>query len=238
MAAALRRSSRKRGRPLQLSACWRNYSDVAQVSNLLYRRLPVGRPFDRRVGCGLDIRDITGSKPRNETVQNTSPNLCHKALSLPRPEFPNDRRRRRQASLTTLVASPSISLSHLTHSNYFFDLDSICPCAPRRIGRKRKDKYVRRTDGIEFRKRGERHPAPTPVEPVAVVVSTHAPGGGPRDGLAGGPAAAPRADLAAWHVPAGRRDWPRRSSRALARGNPGRPRRRLDLRGWPCPYRY
>jgi len=29
----------------------------------LYRRLPVGRPFDRREGCGLEIRDTAGWKP-------------------------------------------------------------------------------------------------------------------------------------------------------------------------------
>ncbi len=36
---------------------------VAQISNLLYRRLPVGRPFDRREGCGLEIRDTADWKP-------------------------------------------------------------------------------------------------------------------------------------------------------------------------------
>ncbi|MEK7686069.1 MAG: hypothetical protein AAB466_11665 [Verrucomicrobiota bacterium] len=36
---------------------------VAQISNLLFRRLPVGRPFDRREGCGLEIRDTADWKP-------------------------------------------------------------------------------------------------------------------------------------------------------------------------------
>ena len=36
---------------------------VAQVSNLLYRRLPVGKPVDRRHACGLEIRDTAGWKP-------------------------------------------------------------------------------------------------------------------------------------------------------------------------------
>ena len=38
------------------------HSDVAQVSNLLYRRLPVGRPFVPRGHCGLEIRDTAGWK--------------------------------------------------------------------------------------------------------------------------------------------------------------------------------
>jgi len=36
---------------------------VAQVSNLLYRRLPVGRGFLRCRACGLEIRDTAGWKP-------------------------------------------------------------------------------------------------------------------------------------------------------------------------------
>ncbi len=36
---------------------------VAQISNLLYRRLPVGRPSGRRGADGLEIRDTAGWKP-------------------------------------------------------------------------------------------------------------------------------------------------------------------------------
>ena len=36
---------------------------VAQVSNLLYRRLPVGRPLEGRGAGGLEIRDTAGWKP-------------------------------------------------------------------------------------------------------------------------------------------------------------------------------
>ena len=46
-----------------LSLSRRNYDDVAQVSNLLYRRLPVGTPLVRRGACGLEIRDTAGWKP-------------------------------------------------------------------------------------------------------------------------------------------------------------------------------
>ena len=35
---------------------------VAQISNLLYRRLAVGRPFARRDACGLKIRDTADWK--------------------------------------------------------------------------------------------------------------------------------------------------------------------------------
>ncbi len=36
---------------------------VAQVSNLLYHRLPVGRLYVLAGACGLEIRDTAGSKP-------------------------------------------------------------------------------------------------------------------------------------------------------------------------------
>jgi hypothetical protein len=36
---------------------------VAQISNLPYRRLPVGRPQRHRPPCGLEIRDTAGWKP-------------------------------------------------------------------------------------------------------------------------------------------------------------------------------
>jgi hypothetical protein len=36
---------------------------VAQISNLLYRRLPVGGPSGDTVACGLEIRDTAGWKP-------------------------------------------------------------------------------------------------------------------------------------------------------------------------------
>jgi len=36
---------------------------VAQISNLPYRRLPVGRPFEGRGASGLEIRDTAGWKP-------------------------------------------------------------------------------------------------------------------------------------------------------------------------------
>ena len=41
----------------------RSYEDVAQVSNLLYRRLPVGRLSPPRRARGLEIRDTAGWKP-------------------------------------------------------------------------------------------------------------------------------------------------------------------------------
>src|ERR1035437_2645354 len=42
---------------------WVRGEIVAQISNLLCRRLPVGRPFDGRSGGGLEIRDTAGWKP-------------------------------------------------------------------------------------------------------------------------------------------------------------------------------
>ena len=36
---------------------------VAQISNLPYRRLPVGWRLEQCMGCGLEIRDTAGWKP-------------------------------------------------------------------------------------------------------------------------------------------------------------------------------
>src|SRR5664279_1009740 len=42
---------------------WAGREIVAQISNLLCRRLPVGRPFEGGSGGGLEIRDTAGWKP-------------------------------------------------------------------------------------------------------------------------------------------------------------------------------
>ena len=42
---------------------WMIGGDVAQISNLLFRRLAVGRPFGSRDGSGFEIRDTAGWKP-------------------------------------------------------------------------------------------------------------------------------------------------------------------------------
>ena len=43
------------------------YTPVAQFSNLLYRRLPVGSVLARWRACGLEIRDTAGWKPALRT---------------------------------------------------------------------------------------------------------------------------------------------------------------------------
>ncbi len=72
-------------------------SNVAQVSNLLYRRLPAGRATETRSppewtrGCGLEIRDTAGWKPalRHGHPPLAAWSLSHRWHRLHRKEFPS-----------------------------------------------------------------------------------------------------------------------------------------------------
>src|SRR6267142_6483517 len=110
---------------MTLSAERRKYGDVAQVSNLLCRAASSLRNLRRRMSpsecltrCRLEIGDTAGWKPALRLGQDTSSNLCPKALSRLKPRL----KRCLPRSLTGhRLANSNIRLTHgcigLSNSN-------------------------------------------------------------------------------------------------------------------------